>query len=263
MSDVKWIKIIVSIFDDEKIKFIETMPNGDEMIVIWFKILCLAGKSNSFGFLMMTDKIAYTEEMLSSIFNRDIKTIQLSLQTFEKLDMIEIEDNRISITNWEKHQNIDGLEKIREQNRIRQRRFKERNNQKKIDNAIGNVTGNATVTQGNATDKEKEIDKELDKDKEKKERKKTSFDVILDELNDDDLKNAFLEFIKMRKLIKKPLTDNALKLSINKLFKLSNDKDEMIEIINQSIMNSWQSFYPLKEEKKESKDKYFKDDLAF
>ena len=72
MADVKWIKIVTDIFDDEKIRFIETMPNGDEIIVIWFKILCLAGKSNSSGFLMFTSRLAYTEEMLASIFNRGV-----------------------------------------------------------------------------------------------------------------------------------------------------------------------------------------------
>ena len=53
MAEVKWIKIVTNIFDDEKIRYIETLPSGDEMIVIWFKILCLAGRSNSSGLLMI------------------------------------------------------------------------------------------------------------------------------------------------------------------------------------------------------------------
>lgn len=170
MSDVKWIKIVVNIFDDEKIKYIESMPNGDGLIVIWFKLLCLAGKSNSFGYLMFTNKMPYTEEMLASIFNRDIKEIQLALFTFQQLDMVEIEDNRISIANWEKHQNIEGMEKIREQTRKRVQEHRER---KKL---IGcNVTVTPNVTQCNATDididKEIELDKEKDKEKDIKEIK--------------------------------------------------------------------------------------------
>ena len=76
--EVKWIKIVTNIFDDEKVRYIESLPNGDESIVIWFRILCLAGKSNSGGLLMMTDRIAYTDEMLASIFQRDIKSVQLA-----------------------------------------------------------------------------------------------------------------------------------------------------------------------------------------
>lgn len=94
----------------------------------------------------------------------------------------------------------------------------------------------------------------------KKERKKTSYDDILNELDDEELKEALLEFIKMRKLIKKPLTDNALKLSIKKLFNLTQNHQEMIDIINQSIMNSWQSFYPLKKESKETSYQKSNDD---
>lgn len=110
MAEVKWIKIVTNIFDDEKIRYIETLPSGNEMIVIWFKILCLAGRSNSSGLLMMTDRIAYTDQMLSSIFGKDIKTIQLALSVFQNLEMIEMMDNKIYLLNWEKHQSLDKLE---------------------------------------------------------------------------------------------------------------------------------------------------------
>ncbi|MBP0987378.1 MAG: phage replisome organizer N-terminal domain-containing protein, partial [Oscillospiraceae bacterium] len=70
MSDVKWIKIVTDIFDDEKILLIEAMPERDAIIVIWFKLLCLAGKQNNGGVFMLSDRIAYTDEMLSVIFRR-------------------------------------------------------------------------------------------------------------------------------------------------------------------------------------------------
>lgn len=125
MSEVKWIKIVTNIFDDEKIRYIETLPSGDEIIVIWFKILCLAGRSNSNGLLMMTDKLAYTDQMLSSIFVRDIKSIQLALGVFESLEMIEMMDNKIYLKNWEKHQNAEKLALIKEQTRIRVAKHRE------------------------------------------------------------------------------------------------------------------------------------------
>lgn len=129
MADVKWIKIVTDIFDDEKIRFIETMPNGDEIIVIWFKILCLCGKSNNGGFLMFTGKLAYTDEMLVSILNRDIESIQKALKTFEDLEMIEMIDNKIYIANWDKHQTLDKLEAKKQYDREYQRKKREEKKQ--------------------------------------------------------------------------------------------------------------------------------------
>lgn len=93
----------------------------------------------------------------------------------------------------------------------------------------------------------------IDKDN-KKERKKNNYDLIIDEfVSDPDVKTALLEFIKMRKLIKAPLTDQALKNIINKLFKLSSDKEEQILILNESIDNNWKGVFPLKNSKQVNK----------
>lgn len=158
IADVKWIKIVTDIFDDQKIRFIETMPNGDEIIVVWFKLICLAGKSNCNGFLMMTDKIAYTEEMLSSIFSRDIKLIHMAIDTFQRLDMIEVIDNRLYISNWEKHQNAERLAEIKKHNRIRQARFREKKQLTNNDSNAKSVTQPLLGSYSNAIDKDKEED---------------------------------------------------------------------------------------------------------
>lgn len=83
----------------------------------------------------------------------------------------------------------------------------------------------------------------------KKERKKTSYDEILNSMiEDDDVKNTICDYIKMRKLIKKPMTDRALTMLINKLEKLSSDKDIQIKILEKSILKNWTDIYPYKEE---------------
>jgi hypothetical protein len=61
-----------------------------------------------------------------------------------------------------------------------------------------------------------------------------------------ELNNTILEFIKFRKSIKKPMTDNAVKLLLGKLNKMTSNTSEQIDILNQSIMNGWTSIYPLK-----------------
>ena len=109
-SDVKWIKICSDIFDDEKIMLIENLPSVDSIIVIWFKLLCLAGKNNNSGVFILNDKIAYTDEMLATVFRRDINTVRLALKTFENYGMIEIVSGVYTIPNWGKYQNLDKIE---------------------------------------------------------------------------------------------------------------------------------------------------------
>ena len=110
MADVKWIKITTDIFDDDKILMIESMPSADSIIVIWFKLLTMAGKQNNDGVFMMANKIAYTDEMLAAIFRRDVNTVRMALNIFQQFGMIEIIDNVITIPNWGKHQTLDAYE---------------------------------------------------------------------------------------------------------------------------------------------------------
>lgn len=126
MADVKWIKIVVDVFSDEKIRLIEEYEMADSIIVIWFKLLCLAGKSNNNGFVTLTDELAYTDEMLSTIFNRDIEFINMSLEIFVTYGMIEIEENTILIANWSKHQSADKMAEMRIKNKERQAKFREK-----------------------------------------------------------------------------------------------------------------------------------------
>lgn len=125
-TDVKWIKIVVDIFDDEKILLIEALPEADSIIVIWFKLLCLAGKVNNGGILTLNDRIAYTDEMLSQIFRRPVNTIRLALTTFERFGMIEIVNDTIFIPNWEKHQSVERMAEMKEYNKIKQRESRAR-----------------------------------------------------------------------------------------------------------------------------------------
>lgn len=77
--------------------------------------------------------------------------------------------------------------------------------------------------------------------------------------DDESLSQAFDEYVKMRKQIRKPMTDRAITLAIKKLYELaavpfSNEIDHelAIQILNQSVMNSWQGLFPVKEQKASS-----------
>lgn len=162
MSEIKWIKIATDVFDDEKICLIDALPDHDAILVIWFKILALAGKLNKNGILVISPNLVYTDKMLASRFQRPLKTVRMALGIFEQFSMIEVIEGVITLPNWEKHQNIDGMEKIKEQTRNRVARHRKK--QKNL--ALGNVTCNVTVTQGNALEEEGDKNKNrIDKDK--------------------------------------------------------------------------------------------------
>ena len=162
MADVKWIKITTDIFDDEKILLIESLPDAYAIITVWFKLLCLAGKMNNSGVFMMSNRLAYTDKMLATIFRMKETTVQMALDTFEQFGMIERIDGVITIPNWDKHQSLDALEKKREyqRNLMRERRKK----QKMICDANSDTNSDANVS---TLEEDKEIDK---KKKEKKNR---------------------------------------------------------------------------------------------
>ncbi|KFX57156.1 DnaD domain protein [Clostridium botulinum] len=132
MADIKWIKITTNMFEDEKIRLIDAMPERDTIHYVWIRLLVQAGKTNSNGFIFLGENIPYTDEMLSTIFCRPLTSIRLALKTLKDFRMIEVdEDNLIKIINWEKHQNVEGMERVREQNKIRAKNFRNKKKQLK------------------------------------------------------------------------------------------------------------------------------------
>lgn len=163
MSDVKWIKIVTNIFDNRKVKQIETMPEGDTILVIWFKLICLAGSINDNGMIYLTSEIPYTEDMLAAQFGRPLAVVRLALRTFESFGMIEVVDNFLCLPSWEKYQSADKLAGMRSKNAERQARYRERQKAKMLGNA---VTPALPVTQHNALDIDRDIDIEEEREKE-------------------------------------------------------------------------------------------------
>lgn len=180
MSEIKWIKLSVNMFDDEKIKLIRTLPDGEKIVMIWVQMMCLAGKINDSGSVYMGQNLAYSDEMLATIFNQPLNVVRAALTTLDSFEMIDVSsDGVIDIVNWEKHQNIDGMERIQQQNRERKRRFDLRKkvkelgynpNAKEVPSDVEelelyvNEISNVTVTSRNATEEDKNR-KEEDKNR--------------------------------------------------------------------------------------------------
>ena len=117
-------------FEDEKIRLIDAMPERDTIHYVWIRLLVQAGKTNAGGFIFLNENIPYTDEMLATIFSRPLTSIRLALKTLVDFQMIEIgSDNIIKILNWDKHQNIEGMERVRAQNRKRAENHREKKRQ--------------------------------------------------------------------------------------------------------------------------------------
>lgn len=173
MADVKWIKIVTDIFDDEKILFIEQLPEADSIIVIWFKLLTLAGKINNGGVLLFNEKIPYTDEMLSTIFRRPINTVRLALKTFEQFEMVEIINETITIPNWSKHQTLDQLEERKEymKNYMREYREKQRMLASGEECKVNSKVNSEPNGKANVNSLEEERDRDIDREEDIEEDK--------------------------------------------------------------------------------------------
>jgi predicted phage replisome organizer len=146
MADIRWIKITTEMFDDEKIRIIESMPEADTLIVLWIRLICMAGKNNDNGYIYLTPEIPYTIEQLSAIFGRPLNTVKLAVETFKRLNMITLSDDGvIYLPQFEKHQNLIGMNIIRENTTRRVARFRA---QKQLKSSDDNLVTRYKALQG-------------------------------------------------------------------------------------------------------------------
>ena len=188
MKGIDWIKIAVCMFEDEKMRLFDALEERDIIVYLWLRLLLQAGKVNDNGLIYLNENVPYTKEMLAVLFNRPLNLVIKGLELLKSFGMIEIyENNVIWICNWEKHQNIEGMKKVREINKERTRNCRER---KKIeckitDNKINNESCNnsnlnlSQICNGNVTEEKEKREKEnknknLELDKKERELKGVS-----------------------------------------------------------------------------------------
>jgi len=159
---VTWIKIQLDMFDNKKIKYIRSLPEGNEICLCWIMLLMSAGRCNANGYIYLTENIPYTPDMLAEEFKISINTMKLALETFKRLNMIDVDENGIYIPGWEEYQNVEGMERVRELNRIRNQKYRDNKKQKLL------TSNDVSVTSHDGTDIDIELDKDIDKEKDKK-----------------------------------------------------------------------------------------------
>ena len=130
MTDVKWIKLKVGMFDGESFKKIKRAKIGgesfrDKLTAVWFELMDFAGKCNHSGAFINSKEIPYTElEDIATMIDREPDELQLCMTFYVNEGMIEIIDDVYMLSNWSMYQNEAGLEKLREQRRVAQAKWR-------------------------------------------------------------------------------------------------------------------------------------------
>ena len=163
---MQWIKVFTNIFANPKIQLLLKERDWDTFFRVWIQLLTLAGISMQDGRIMMSENTPITVENLATITHKSNKKIQNILNKLIHFEMIICEDNIYRIKNWDKYQSADKYEIVKQQNRERQKRFRE--NQKD-----GN---NVNVTLSNDGEKNKKEKNKLENNKKDFSRKKSCLD---------------------------------------------------------------------------------------
>ena len=209
--------MMVGMFDGMSFKKIKRAKIGgesyrDKLTAVWFELMDLAARCNHDGAFVTTGGIPFTElDDIAIQIDRDEEELKLCMAFYLKEKMITIEGEVYAITNWGVYQNIEGMEKIREQTRKRVAKCRE--NKKLLSGGTtvtdGNAECNATVTDGNALEEEGEEDKDLDKDIKNERKNESPLDQPIQREN-ELLSTGFSTFVDKREDQKRILLQGEL-----------------------------------------------------
>lgn len=172
MAEVKWIKMMVGMFDGMSFKKIKRSKIGgesfrDKLTAVWFELMDLAGKCNHNGALVNSSGIPFTDlEEIAIQIDRDEEELKLCMGFYTREGMVTIDSNNMySLSNWGEYQSTDKLNDLREYNRLAKQ--KSRAKQKLLQAPSGDVndksmTGHPCQDTEEEGDKEKDIDKDVE-----------------------------------------------------------------------------------------------------
>lgn len=142
MYNLQWLKIEIKIFLNRKIQILLKEQDGDTYFRVWIQLLTIAIECNCNGKLVIGENKPMTIENFSKIMGKSKKKIEKIIKKFQELNMIIVEEGAYKIKNWDEYQSIESSEKYKEQNRIRQQKYRERLKSEK-------EKSNVTITENN------------------------------------------------------------------------------------------------------------------
>jgi predicted phage replisome organizer len=151
-----WLKLKDDFFERDEIKIIESQQNGKDYINFYLKLLLKSVKSD--GILKFRDSIPYNPEMLATITNCNIDTVQVAIKMFVELGLMEKWDDGTLF--MLETQSMIGSETDSAE---RKRRQREREKNKSVTLSHKGHSKSQQVTKSHT---EIEIDKEIELDKE-------------------------------------------------------------------------------------------------
>ena len=241
MAEVKWVKITTDMFDNRKIKHLRRLPEGNSIVLIWVMLLTMAGRCNAGGMIFLTENIPYTTKMLADELGFEENTVKLALQALEQFSMIQTDQGYFTISGWNEYQNIEGMDRIREQNRLRKQKQRER--QKALPEASRDITGQVTQNHATEEEKERELDKEERKKKKSvKESPHTLFERLIgDYTMTDALKAKMYEWITYKTERKEAYKETGLKSLLRQVENKAMEygEDAIINLIDLCMASSW------------------------
>ena len=258
MADNKkyyWLKLKKDFFKRHDIQIIENMPNGKDYVLFYLKLLVESVDHE--GGLRFNETIPYNEQMLATITNTNIDTVSNAMKLFRELGMVEILDDKTIYMN-------EVSKMLGAETYWAQKKREERDKKKlpkpatpQIGQCPIDVQGKSNVSK-QEIEIELDIEKELEKDKDKNNKKKKPADADFTSLffsytTNQELIEALNDFVTMRKGIKEPATQRAMKGILKKLDQLGRNDEEKIQILENAIIGNWRSVWPLNQQQQRGK----------
>ncbi len=156
MYKLQWLKLELKIFSNRKIQILLKETDGDTYFRVWVQLLTISMECNENGKLVIGENTPMTIENFSKIMGKSKKKVEKIIKKFQELNMLIIEEGAYKIKNWDRYQSAESFEKYKEQNRLRQRKYREK---LKSENGKSNVI----ITENN-TKEEIEIKNKIDKE---------------------------------------------------------------------------------------------------
>ena len=249
-----WLKLKDDFFTQKEIKRLRRIAGGDTYTIIYLKLMLLSLKDEGNLFFDKVEEDFIDELALQIDENKD--DVQMTVNYLKAKGLLDLIDTETIMLNQIPNligSESEGAERVRKHRKMLQSNAKL-------------LHCNATVTKCNGDiDIDKDIELDIYKETQKKKKKSVKsvdYDSVVSLVNEfskgnEELKETLISFMEMRKEKRLPLTTRAVKTLVSKLKKIAKDEDEMIEILNNSILSSWQGIFPLNNKQQ----KYVKEDI--
>lgn len=228
-----WLKLKRDFFKRHDIQVIENMQNGKDYVLFYLKLLLESIDHD--GELRFSETIPYDENMLSAVTNTNVDIVRTALKIFSELGMVELWEDRTLY--MREVQKMLGSETSWAEKKRLYRETKK---------ALPEDT-TRTIEDNVRQEIEKEKELEIKRENNYKPAKPT-FDEILSEIETEELKQTYRDYIEMRRTIKAPMTARALRTLINKVNGLETSVDGKCALLETAILNNWKSVYAPKDE---------------